>query len=416
MPEFAYTARDTQGQPVRATVDAPSRREALRLLGARGLQPISLTERSLAPAPAVAATSAATPTKPRADRAAAQPRAEELLPFLQALSELTASGMSPGEAVRLLANRVKEARLRALCGRVWDGLKEGLTLSQTMETAPAVFDAQTINLVRAAEATGSLNEVLLRLIEHHTTRRELRQKLLTAMAYPLAVTVMAFGVVMFFVFFLMPRLQGLLNSLGGQLPLSTQLLVGGSEMLVRYGVIIGPACALAALLLWRWHKTEAGRVAIDARLVTWPLARRWVVDTGVLAFVQTLAVLLENGINTVEALRLTERTVPNRTMRAALAGATERVIEGESLSAALGRTGFFPDLVIDRLAVGENTGKLAPCLRDLAKYYANRHALRLQRLVGVVTQAVLVAVFVFVGFLAYAIVAAVLRVSSSFQF
>lgn len=324
--------------------------------------------------------------------------------------------MSPGEAVRLLANRIKEARLRTLCVIIWDGLKEGLTLSQTMETVPAVFDPQTVNLVRAGEATGSLNEVLLRLIEHHTTRRELKQKLITAMAYPVAVTVMAFGVVMFFMFFLMPRLQGLLNSLGGKLPVSTQLLVSGSEMLVRYGIIIIPAVTLTVLLVWRWHKTEAGRVTIDGWLVQIPLVRGWVIDTGVLAFVQTLAVLLENGINTVEALRLTERTVPNRTMRAALKEATEQVIEGESLSAALGRTAYFPDLVLDRLAVGENTGQLAPCLRDLAKHYSNRHTVRLQRMVGVVTQAVLVGVFVFVGFLAYAIVAAVLRVSSSFQF
>lgn len=413
MPEFAYTARDAQGKSVRDTVNAASRREALRLLAARGLQPVSLNERTTAK---TAATPSHAPTSGSPASTKATPRADDLLPFLQSLSELTSSGMSPGEAVRLLANRIKEARLRTLCVIIWDGLKEGLTLSQTMETVPAVFDPQTVNLVRAGEATGSLNEVLLRLIEHHTTRRELKQKLITAMAYPVAVTVMAFGVVMFFVFFLMPRLQGLLNSLGGKLPVSTQLLVSGSEMLVRYGIIIIPAVALTVLLVWRWHKTEAGRVTIDGWLVQIPLVRGWVIDTGVLAFVQTLAVLLENGINTVEALRLTERTVPNRTMRAALKEATEQVIEGESLSSALGRTGYFPDLVLDRLAVGENTGQLAPCLRDLAKHYSNRHTVRLQRMVGVVTQAVLVGVFVFVGFLAYAIVAAVLRVSSSFQF
>jgi general secretion pathway protein F len=413
MPEFAYTARDAQGKSVRDTVNASSRREALRLLAARGLQPVSLNERTAAK---TAATPSHTPTSGSPASTKATPRADDLLPFLQSLSELTSSGMSPGEAVRLLANRIKAARLRTLCVIIWDGLKEGLTLSQTMETVPAVFDPQTVNLVRAGEATGSLNEVLLRLIEHHTTRRELKQKLITAMAYPVAVTVMAFGVVMFFMFFLMPRLQGLLNSLGGKLPVSTQLLVSGSEMLVRYGIIIIPAVTLTVLLVWRWHKTEAGRVTIDGWLAQIPLVRDWVIDTGVLAFVQTLAVLLENGINTVEALRLTERTVPNRTMRAALKEATEQVIEGESLSAALGRTAYFPDLVLDRLAVGENTGQLAPCLRDLAKHYSNRHTVRLQRMVGVVTQAVLVGVFVFVGFLAYAIVAAVLRVSSSFQF
>lgn len=411
MANFAYTARDSQGRTVRETVSAANRKDALRLLAARGLQPLDVTEQS----------GGATSTKRRESGlvdsvSRASPLARDLLPFLQSLTELTTSGLSPGEAVRLLANRMKEPRLRTLCGLLWDSLKEGQTLSQAMEAIPQVFDVQAVSLVRAAEATGSLNEVLQRLIQHHTEQRELKQKLTTALTYPFFVCLVAFGVIAFFVFFLMPRLQGLLNSLGGKLPLSTQLLVTGSELLVRYGIIIVPLVIITALVVWRWHKTEPGRVVIDEQMVKLPLIRTWAIDTSVLAFVQTLAVLLENGINTVEALRLTERTVPNRTIRRALRQATERVIEGDSLSAALARTGYFPDLVLDRLAVGENTGKLAPCLRDISKHYAVRHTRRLQNMVGVIANAVLLFAFAFVGFLAYAIVAAVLRVSASFQF
>jgi type II secretory pathway component PulF len=409
MAAFAYTARDAAGKTVSATVTAESRKQALRLLATRGLQVLNLAE-----------SSAGTAVSLHGSRVGAisqrAPLARDLLPFLQALTELTTSGLSPGEAVRLLANRMKEPRLRTLCGLLWDSLKEGQTLSQAMEAIPAVFDVQAVSLVRAAEATGSLNEVLQRLIQHHTEQRELKQKLTTALTYPLFVGIVALGVIAFFVFFLMPRLQGLLNSLGGKLPLSTQILVTGSELLVRYGIFLVPLAIIAAVLAWRWHHTERGRVIIDEQLVKLPLIKSWSIDTGVLAFVQTLAVLLENGINTVEALRLTERTVPNRTIRAALRQATERVIEGDSLSGALARTGYFPDLVLDRLAVGENTGKLAPCLRDIAQHYAARHTRRLQNMVGVIANAVLLSAFAFVGFLAYAIVAAVLRVSASFQF
>lgn len=408
MPDFAFTARDAQGQTVRDTVAAPSRREALRLLAARGLQPLDLAEPGSSSAVAAATVGRTVPT--------AAPQARDLLPFLQALAELTSSGLSSGEAVRLLAQRIKEPRLRTLCGVIWDGLKEGLTLSHAMETVPAVFDSQSISLVRAGEATGGLTEVLERLIKHLSERRDLRDKLMAALAYPILVSVVAVGVVIFFVFFLMPRLQGLLASLGGRLPLSTQILVTGLEWLVRYGVIVVPGLALAALIFWRWHRTPAGRAAIDAQVLRLPVLRGWSIENGVLVFVQTLAVLLENGINTVEALRLTERTVPNLTMRAALRAATERVLEGDSLSAALGRTGYFPDLVLDRLAVGENTGRLAPCLRDLAAHYSRRYTLRVQRLVGIVANGVLMAVFAFVGYLAFAIVAAVLRVSASFHF
>jgi general secretion pathway protein F len=409
MASFAYTARDAQGKTMRDVISAASRKEALRVLMARGLQPLELKE----------STNAGVPIplhQPAARIVERQPVARDLLPFLKALTELTSSGLSPGEAVRLLANRMKEPRLRTLCGRLWARLKEGQTLSLAMESIPLVFDIQAVSLVRAAEATGSLNEVMLRLIQHHSEQRELKQKLTTALTYPLFVCLVAFGVILFFVFFLMPRLQALLTSLGGKLPLSTQLLVTGSELLVRYGLIVIPLAVVGVLLIWRWRKTETGRATIDAQLVKLPLIRTWAIDIGVLAFVQTLAVLLENGINTVEALRLTERTVPNRTMRAAMRQATERVLEGDSLSLALTRTGYFPDLVLDRLAVGESTGKLAPCLRDIARHYASRHTQRLEHAVGIIANGVLLFAFAFVGFLAYAIVAAVLRVSASFHF
>lgn len=408
MATFAYTARDGTGRTVQGEVAAASRKEALRVLAARQLQPVALEEN----AGATAGVGAAAKLPGEAVRAGRR----DLLPLLEALAELIASGLSAGEAVRLLAARLQERRLRALSGRLWEHLKEGQTLSGAMEQVPEVFDTQTVSLVRASEATGSLNEVLHRLIQHQTEQRELKRKLTAAMMYPLFVGVVAVGVILFFVFFLMPRLQGLLTSLGGDLPWSTQLLVGVAGGLVRYGVVVLPLLALGGLLFWRWQKTESGRGVVDEQLIRLPLVRRWVIDTGVLAFVQTLAVLLENGINTVEALRLTERTVRNRVLRATLRAATDRVLEGESLSAALGRTGYFPALVLDRLAVGESTGKLAPCLRDISRHYASQHTRRLEQFVGVTANAVLLAAFAFVGFLAYAIVAAVLRVSASFQF
>lgn len=407
MARFNYTARDSTGRQVRDTVEAASRKAALRLLSTRQLQPIELSETT--------ATSAQKkPTSIVARKVA--PRAKDLLPFFTALTELTTSGMSSGEAVRLLAMRVKDPRLKALCGEIWIDLKEGQTLSQAMEGMPLVFDVQAVNMVRAGEATGNLGEVLQRLISHYEEQRELRRRIATAMAYPAFVVLGAFGLILLFVFFLMPKLQGLLNSLGGEMPWSTQLLVVSSGFLVSYGWLVIPVMIILGLALWRWRQTTNGRAIIDAQTVKLPLIRNWVIDTGVLVFVQTLTVLLENGINTVEALRLTERTVNNLTMRAALRQATDRVLEGESLSAALTRTGFFPDLVLDRLAVGESTGKLAPSLRDISRHYSQRHARRLESFIGITANGVLMAAFAFVGFLAFAIVSAVLKVSSSFQF
>jgi type II secretory pathway component PulF len=416
MPRFAYSARDSAGRTATDEVTAPSRKDALRLLSARGLQPLQLNELT-ASGKAVAAPAAA--SKPSALSLVtgkdAQFSRAHFLPFLQALSELTTSGLSAGEAVRLLALRLKDKSLRGLSAAVWERLSEGQPLSKAMEEMPTVFDRQTISLVRAAEATGSLNDVLQRLISHHTEQRALRQKLINALIYPVFVCIVAFGVILFFVIFLMPRLKSLLSSLGGKLPFATQLLVNSAEVLLRYGIVLLPLAVFCVLLLWRWRHTESGHKVTDAWLVQIPGVKRLVIDSALLNFSQTLAVLLQNGINPAEALRLTERTVGNRTVQAALRTATDRVLEGETLSVALSRTGYMADLVLDRLAVGESTGQLAPCLRDIARNYADAHTRRLQGLTTVISSTVLLFAFSFVGFIAYAIVSAVLQVSASFH-
>ena len=409
MPSYRYTARDSAGQLVEAVLEAANRRDALRLLAVRQLQPVKLDD--VAAAPRSGPTGAKTGT---ADLSSLSRR--EHLTFLQALHELTSSGLSAGEAVRLLSLRMKEKNLRLLSAAVWERLSGGLPLSQAMEQIPGTFDRQTVSLIRAAEATGNLTEVLQRLIEHFTAEKEMRQRLITALVYPVFVCFLAFGVILFFVFFLLPKLQGLLTSLGGKLPLATRIVVGSAQFMVHYGVILVPVVIVAGIAFWRWRQTDSGRRASDAWLVKTVFIREFVLETALLNFTQILAVLLENGIPTAEALRLTERTVVNRTLQAELHLATDRVLEGASLSASLTKTGFFPDLMLDRLAVGESTGKLAPCLRDIAKNYATRHTRRLHALTSVISTTVLLFAFSFVGLIAYAIVSAVLEVSASFKF
>ena len=136
--------------------------------------------------------------------------------------------------------------VKGLSAAVWERLSEGQPLSKAMEQMPQVFDRQTISLVRAAEATGSLNEVMQRLIAHHTEQRALRQKLINALIYPVFVCIVAFGVILFFVLFLMPRLQTLLSSLGSKLPMATQLLVTSAELCA----VAFAACSSCAARTW----------------------------------------------------------------------------------------------------------------------------------------------------------------------
>jgi len=422
VPSFSYTARNRTGATVSDNIDAPTRKDALRLLSARGLTPIQVSEAASRPAPGKRKTKSASgslnsqpSTLNSKPPAAASLTSRERLPFLEALVDLTTSGLSAGESVRMLSIRVKDPRQRVLCGLLWEQLSEGAQLSRAMGSLPAVFDGSTINLIQSGEATGNLNDVLLRLITHLQEQRDLRQKVLNSLAYPAFMMFVAGGVIIFFMVFLLPRLQTLLNSLGGELPTSTRLLLGLSDFGLKYGIFVIVAAIVFGASFWRWRATEPGRLQSDAWALKLPLIGPFSVSQTVLAFSQTLSVLLENGITTSEALRMTERQIQNRVHRAAFDAATDRVLEGEALSASLARTECFPDLVLDQLAVGENTGNLVPSLKKIAVAYQKSITQQLNAFTSIIATVVLLGVFSFVGFIAFAIVSAVFQLSSSFK-
>jgi type II secretory pathway component PulF len=430
MPSYTYTARDRSGAAVSAALEAPTRRDALRMLAARGLTPVRVSEaggnesgaRKVESGKKDSATSTTpsrrslrSPLSAFRSPGAIVPRRKERLPFLQALSDLTTSGLSAGEAVRLLSVRLKEPALRALCAGLWEHISEGAPLSRAMAAFPDVFDSSSVNLVAAGETTGSLNDTLSRLIAHLTEQRALRRQLLSALAYPIFMMFVAGGVILFFLFYLLPKLQSLLTSLHGKLPVSTQLLIGLSDFALHYGIFVLLAVVFLGVSFWRWRATESGRIASDGWMLRLPFLGTFVVSQTVLAISQTLSVLLENGITTAEALKMTERQIDNRVHRAAFGEATARVLEGESLSLALNRTNCFPDLVLDRLAVGENTGNVVPSLKDIARSYQVRISEELNIFTRVIASGVLLVVFVFVGFIAFSIVSAVFSLSSSFK-
>ena len=407
MPRYSYSARTAgAAASTEGKLDAFSRREALQLLQARGLLVVRLDEEGSG-ARQLAGIGGPAPTLKLSRK--------ERLPFLEALVDLVNAGLSAGEAVRLLALRLSEPRLKSLCTALWARLGEGSTLSVAMGEHPAVFDRQTVNLIAAGEATGNLREVLARLIQHFTEQRDLRQKFVATLAYPAFICFLGGGVVLFLLFFLVPRLQTLLSSLGGHLPFATRLLVNGSHFILFYGPFLAAAGFIAVVFFLRWRQTPDGRRQTDAWLLRLPIVRDFVVQAAVLNFAHTLAVLIENGVTTAEALRLTERAVDNTKVQEILHEATDRVIEGSSLCASLQRTNLIPPLFLDRLAVGEQTGNLAPSLRQIALSYQVDLSRRLQNATRLMSGTVLFLTFGFVAFLAYAIVTALFQVSASFR-
>jgi general secretion pathway protein F len=429
MPSFSYTARDAKGALVIGKLDADSRKAALRQLSGRGLVPVRLDDG------AGGAGGAAAKSEPgegkstlgriaaltggdepvSSARAARRLSRKERLPFLRALAELLGCGVQTADAVRMLSRRLSAGGQKTLATAVWDDLSQGRSLSAAMRAHPRVFDEASISLVEAGEATGNLADIVRRLVTDLEEREELKGKLIAAMAYPVFIVGVAIGVVLVFLFFLLPRIQSLLSSLGGRLPLATRVLIGMSEFLVTWGPVILIALVLGGVALWAWRRTPAGREHFDRRVIGVPGLGAFLRDSDLMRLVQTLALLLENGITTITALALTERTVLNTTIRRAFNDARQKIAEGLPISTALRDTGYFPDLVMDILMIGDNTGNIVPGLQEVSRYYRRRQAKQLNFFVGALSIAVLLVAFVFVALIAFGIILAVFSLSSNLR-
>ncbi len=436
MPKFSYSARDNAGSLVRGTVEASSRKEAIRQIMLQRLQPVAVQEasgaRSRNGSASTATATAAKTDKTRTLFKKAEPAAESSsrsgrrkpeaglgrklrLPFLRSLSELVASGMPVGDAIRLLGIRLQDPQQKALALALWERVSGGKSISDAMADLPSVFDRSTVFLVESGEATGNLREILNRLVVHFENQKELQSKIMTAMAYPVLIMLVALGVVFLCVFVLLPRLETMLTSLGGQMPLSTRILMAGSEMAIAYGIYVAVGVVLAGLAWWQWKRTPAGSLSWDRFILRIPIIGKFLRTADVLQMSQTMSVLLENGVTTVEALRMTENVIANDAIRVGFGEARQKVVEGKSISHALQGTGQMPQLVLDMLAVGENTGNIVFSLKQLGELYQKEIAKQLQAFIGVLSVGVLLLVFSFVGFIAFAIISAVFTMSSSFS-
>lgn len=411
MPNFKYSARDASGASARGEIEAVSRKLALRKLSARGLRPTSVSE-------SAAAVGERTRDFPFAGLFSKRKSVGRLdsrvtLPFLTAFKELLACGVQAGDALQLMSSRLNDASQKRLATELWDDVRQGRSLSEACRKQPTVFDDSMVSLIEAGEATGNLNNVLGRLVINLEETKAIKGKLTAAMAYPAFLMVVAGGLVLLFLFVLLPKIEGLLSSLGGDLPASTRLLIGMADFALSYGwlIVIGTALAVASAISWR--KTVAGRLRFDELILGLPLLGHFLRDVQVLRLTQVLSLLLENGITMVQSLGMAERSLTNRAMRARFEEARSRVTEGASLSNSFKGTGYLDGMALDIFTVGENTGNVVPGLKQLSRQYSERVDKAIKSFIGVTSIGVLLIVFLFVGLVAVGIISAVFQMSGS---
>ena len=414
MPSFTYSAKDLSGESVRGSIDAANRKVALQKLTAQKLRPLSVNETNELRVGKVGLFGFSSLFRSNSSK----PKVKVLnrsvaLPFLTGIREMLNCGIQSADALRMMSSRLSDPQQKLLATNLWDELSQGRSLSEAFRKQPKVFHESVVSLVEAGEATGNLKNVLTRIVESMEEQKAIRGKLVAALSYPCFLILVAIGLVFLFLFSLLPRIEGLLASLGGNLPTSTKILIASADGLLIYGWIAAIGIALVVALLVSWRKSPAGRFKFDALLLRIPGAGRIVRDTQILQFTQTLSLLLENGIIMVQALAMAERSLSNYSMRCTFSEARTKVVEGVALSTAFRSTGYFENMALDVFTVGENTGDVVPGLRQMSRQYSEMIDKFVKTLLGFISTGVLLGVFAMVGMIAFGIISAVFQLSSS---
>jgi type II secretory pathway component PulF len=337
----------------------------------------------------------------------------EVLLFTSELADLLEAGMTLGQALRALANQGDEASAqRFVCRDLCDRIVRGEDFSAAVAHHEKTFEPLFANMLRAAEVSGAMIEVLRRLGDHYERYDNMRSKIKSALSYPVIVLVFGILAVVAALVWIIPKFEKVFASMGATLPLPTRMLIGMSDALIHYGWAM--ALAAAALGWWfvRWKKTPSGRRRVDGWKLKAPLVAGIVASGAFASLAYTLKTLLSNGVSVLQALKIAEETCGNAVIGEALATARRRVTDGTSISGPLAASGVFPRMMTDMLAVGEQAGDMAASLEHIGKRYQKDMDRNITAFTNALEPILIVVIAGMVGFVAVSILMAVFQVSS----
>jgi general secretion pathway protein F len=362
LPSFAYVAIDPRGREQQGRLSAPTREEAQGQLVRRRLHVLRIAE-----AQDSAASPAPTSGITLPWRRGARLRFRDLTLFTRQLATL--SQVSPiEESLRTISRQSDRPEVRGIVTRVADAVVEGRRLADALAREPRSFPPLYRAMVAAGESSGSLPDILERQSVLLEREAAMRSKLLSALAYPAVLTLVALGVVAALMIAVVPRVVEQFDNVGQQLPLLTRIIIALSGFLASWWwallLLLGGGLALLSVALQR----PGPRLAIDRFLLRLPFVGRLVRDLHAASMARTLSTMIGSRLPLIEGLRLTGETVHNRALRAATEGLVEAIRRGGSLSGALGRAGVFPPLLVYLAASGESAGRLELMLAQAADY------------------------------------------------
>lgn len=362
MTNFLYVASSTQGKTVSGSIEAADRGAAIAALGKQQLTLLSIKEGSSKKS-SFGLLDFLGKNKVKSD---------DLVMFTRQLSAMVSAGVPLLRALSSQQEHTDSQALKTVLGGIVRDVEGGLQLAEALAKYPNTFNDVYVNMVRAGEAAGILDDILKRLAMQQEKNATMRKKIKSAMTYPMVLIVITIGAFFGLMIFVIPQIGKIIKDLGGpdaQLPPLTQAMLGISGFLIHYGLFLLPVIAAGFVFLMRWLKTPPGKKIFHTVILKIPMIHPIVQKIAVARFARTFSALMGAGVAVLEALSVTGRAVGNVVYEEVINQAIEEVKNGKTLSSVIEKSPLFPPIVAQMLTVGEETGQTDVVLVKVADFY-----------------------------------------------
>lgn len=403
MPVFQYKARGSDGNMLTGLVDAPSREAAIRLLHEKQLfvvgiqvsrQGLSLTQ---------------------IQQYFKRITFNDIVNFTRQLSTMVVAGLSLPEALTILRTQTTNQTFADVLVDIEHQIVSGGNLADALAKYPNYFSATYIALIRAGEASGTLDQILTRLSETLESEREFRGKVSGAMIYPIIILIAMICVIFVMMTVVMPKLTGLYKDFNVQLPWSTVLLMAISGFFVRFWWLLIFGIGAFVWLFRRWRKTPLGELLVDQLIFKIPLFGDLQKKIILVDFTRTLGMLVASGIHILEGLQILKNSLGNVLFRNAIGEISKKVEKGFPLGDSFAQQAVFPPIVSQMMKVGEETGKLDETLTKLSKYFQSESEQLVKGLTTAIEPIIMVIMGVGVGFIVISVITPIYNLTSQFK-
>jgi type IV pilus assembly protein PilC len=384
MSTYQYSAKDKNGHTVMGVLDGASEAEVVSVLHNKELVVVSIKE----------IKEKALKAKKKKDK---NIKLDDLVVFSRQLATMIDAGIPLVQSLGILGEQIENADLKKVVVNVRQDIEAGTSFCDALAKHPTVFSDLFINMTRAGEASGMLDEILDRLASYLEKTAALNRKITSSLVYPAVVIIMAILITAILLLKVVPTFKGIFTMLGGTLPLPTMILIGTSDVLTKYFWLIVGILVAGAFIFKKYISTEKGRYNFDKQKLRLPVLGQLFRKVAIAKFSRTFSTLVKSGVSILNALDIVSKTSGNKVVEKAVMDCRTAVRDGESLFGPLSKSGVFPPMVCRMVSVGEQTGQLEKMLSKIADFYDEQVDALVASLTSLIEPLVIAFLGIFVG-------------------